>query len=331
MTHSRFLILSAILFTVCMGLTGCKPDYPPHEKPTLQTTISADGLMVAALSNAGDEKPRLRIIRLDDAKGWQDIPAPMFTNSIRFGFKGHELLLTHVIPGEGLTAQLTLWDLNDFKQESRSIYQGNRLRYPIEVSSGEYMVQTCTPFKDATDCDNPFNFYWVFIDKNGAVQKVGPKSSWQRAPNIVDRGFFWIEDLVRKGDLFVDGLEFVGGALPGGIIPTFDMKRLLKNTSRLDCDYQKKRCLRSYISNPERNGIFIGTYVYDLEVFHGANVCHPEGLAGWSDGSTLTPSGNAGVMSLATAYDKPRHVVVMQFKPQQCEPTTIQHLYFEEK
>ena len=331
MNHCRFLTLSVMLLTVCMGLTGCKPDYPRREKLTLETTISADGLMVAALSNAGEEKPRLRINRLNDDKGWQDIPAPMFTNSVRFGLKGHKLLLTHLIPGEGITAQLTLWNLDDLNQQSQVIHQGNRLRHPIEVNSGEFMVQTCEPFKDATDCDNPFNFYWVFIDKHGAVKKVGPKSSWRRAPNIVGRGFFWIEDRVRLENQDAGHPGVLAYALPNGSAPQFDETRLSKSTSSLECDYKAKRCLRSYISNPERNGVFIGTFVYDVEIFHGSNACHPEGLAGWSDGKALTPSGDAGVMSLAAAYDKPRHVVVMQFKPQQCEPTTIQHLYFEEK
>jgi hypothetical protein len=90
-----------------------------------------------------------------------------------------------------------------------------------------------------------------------------------------------------------------------------------------------KRCLRWFISN--LNEIPHGSYIYDVDVLFGATSCKLSGLSGSSDHVSLTPDGNAAVMSLASGPDKPRHVVVMHFDPQQCEAISVQHINFEEK
>ena len=76
-SFSRLKHLTWAVGICALLLSGCKPGYP-KSMPTLHTTISADGQMVATLINAGTDKQRLRIMRLDSTEGWRDIAAPQY-------------------------------------------------------------------------------------------------------------------------------------------------------------------------------------------------------------------------------------------------------------
>ena len=91
--HSLFTVIAwcSLCVPVAM-LQACKPASPSYQKPALETTISADGLMITALTGVGTEKLRLQVMRLDTKDGWKDMTPPIFTNSIRFGLTGHDFL-----------------------------------------------------------------------------------------------------------------------------------------------------------------------------------------------------------------------------------------------
>ncbi|MDO9199652.1 hypothetical protein [Rhodoferax sp.] len=304
-------------------LLGCKPNYPPNARPTLYTTISADGQMVATLFNAGTEKQRLRVMRLDRADGWQDVQAPQFTQSIRFGLLGHELLLTHHLQEEKQDRLVKL-DLDKQDSSPQTIYQDDELGFPVEVSKGQVMVRTC-PSKSSPGAHQcrMSGYRWKLIGPGKIISQVGPDSigGWP-APNIVGTGFFWIEEQTggsKDAHPLVMSYPF-----PGGYSPPFFRENLDKNTWTVDCDRQASRCLRRYISNLEKTGG--GAFVYEVEVLFGAERCKLEGVAGTGDGVSITPDGRAAVMSLAEAYDKPRHVAVMRFDPNRCQAASVQHI-----
>jgi hypothetical protein len=115
--------------------------------------------------------------------------------------------------------------------------------------------------------------------------------------------------------------------LPGGRAPEISGKQFEKNTISLACDRAGNRCLRKFISNLEQGGNFI----YDVDIILTGARCKVSGVVGFGDHVFITPDGNAAVMSLASAHDQPRHVVIMRFKSQQCEAVSVQHINFEGK
>ncbi len=311
-----------LLLVACSDESFKKPKYPPNAKPTLYTTISLDGKLVAALDQIGTEKPRLRIKWLDKDLPWQELQAPPFTNSIRFGLTGYGLLMTHSLPGKSPLAQLTRWDVSDLTRSSEMLYTGPNLAFPIETKPGQILVRTCTPYDWNPDrCGTD----WFLVSPDGTGQQVSPKdvSLVYSQPNITSGGFFWLDQRInkeRQGDR-----EILAYPLPNGRKPEVSISMLNEYTADLDCDYQTKRCLHAF--NAGKNPT-TGHFIYDLEIFDDSRRCRPTGLTGWSDGGTLSPDGRVAVMSLAKEYDSPRHVVIMRFKTGQCEPTLINHLNF---
>lgn len=325
MNHKQFLTLCAVLLLTNLGLIGCKPtNYPPNERPTLYTTISSDGQMVAALDRIGTDKPRLRVMRLEPEGPWQDMPVPPYTTSIRFGLKGHELLLTNHI-GENEKSDLSKWDMDAPDKGPQRIYRADGLVFPIEVSAGQYLVRAC-PLTPENKCHPWFNV-WHLVAQDKLIHAYTEERrlnySW---PNVVQgQGFFWMRVREEQEKNELPAIRSV--AFPSKTAPTFNIEKLMKNSSNLVCDYKTERCLRNFIRD-RLNPTGYEPYVYDVEVLYRAKSCQPLGLNGYYDKESLTPDGNAAVMSLAPGYDQPRHVVVMQFKPGQCEPTSTQHIYF---
>ncbi len=132
------------LALLVLFMTGCgKPDYPSGQRPRLETTISDDGRMVATLVNAGTDQQRLRIKRLQPDGAWEDVKAPPYTQSIRFGLAGHELLLTHYVPElkQGRLVKIDLGKLPEI--QSQTVFQDDYVAIPLEVSPGQFMVRTC--------------------------------------------------------------------------------------------------------------------------------------------------------------------------------------------
>lgn len=309
-------------------LSACNPRDRGYDKPLLHTTISADGQMVAALLNAGTAEQLLRVRNLGTDTRWRIVKAPPLTKTIRFGLQGHELLLTHRKPELPGKDNLSKLDLDQLEKGLQKIYESeNGLAFPVEITPGQVMVRT----RHSDSTSNRFflsGYYWILISQGQQLQKVGPDPVLPYdAPNIVNNGFFWIEEQMdERKEAHPLVMSY---PLPGGAAPVFSRERLEKNTFTVDCDRTAKRCLRTHITN--RDQIPHVAYIYDVDVLFGTTSCRLPGLSGSSDRVSLTPDGNAAVMSLAPEPDKPRHVVVMHFSPQQCEAISVKHINFEEK
>lgn len=192
------MVLKKMLFVACASLllVACdaeKPKYPIHTRPTIEATISSDGKLVANLARSGHEEPLLRIKWLDKDEPWQTLPAPMFTNSIRFGLKGYGLLLSHALPDNLALGQLTRWDLGDLNKESEAIAQLPELAFPIEVKPGEYLVRTCDAYTDPPDsCRRKGGTSWLLVTANQEPVKLTSnyESITVSQPNVTDKGFF---------------------------------------------------------------------------------------------------------------------------------------------
>ncbi len=299
------------------------------ERPILHTTISSDGQMIATLVHAGTNEQLLRIRNLKTDTTWRTVQGPPLTRSIRFGLQGHELLLTHGKPDLPTKDYLSKIDLGKPEKGLQRIYESEAgLAFPVEVKPGQVMVRTHQPANPSTGKVHLSDYYWILVGPGQQVQRVGPKSVLPYpAPNIVGNGFFWTEE--QMGEKKEAHPLVLSYPLPGGVAPIFSRERLEKNTHAVSCDRVAMRCLRWFISN--RNQERITSYVYDVDVLFGATSCKLPGLSGRPDGVSLTPDGNAAVMSLASGPDKPRHVVGMHFNPQQCEAVAVQHINFEEE
>lgn len=316
------LVLLMVL-TLIVGAVGCeKPRYPTAERPFLQTTISSDGQMVAALDRIGTETPRLRVIKLDDGSNWKELPVPPYTTSISFGLKGYELLLTHHV-GDHDVANLLKWDLAEPSKPMEKIYRSSGLVFPMEISLGEYLVRECRQEIDYPEvCKKIGGNQWVVVTSErilGTFSKPIGIGSYSQ-PNVIDgKGLFW-KSLKggQKGGYQNEESEappflvvpFIGEEFP-------DLNKLEvegSETTNLRCDFYAERCLRSFVSHKDRDRLF----VYDLDVLYKGLRCHVEGLQGYSDGVSLAPYGNAAVMSLAPRYDHVRNVIVMHFESGRC-------------
>lgn len=325
----RLLRISGVISLTLLVLlvTGCgKPDYPSKPRPTLHTTISADGQMVATLVNAGTDKQRLRVMRLDKGEQWEEVKAPQRTQSIQFGLTGHQLLLTHYL-SELKQDRLVKVDLDTQDKTLQTLYQYDDIAFPLEVSPGQVMFRTC-PDKNkpgAHQC-RMVGYRWQMVGPDGTTVQVGPNTiGGFSQPNVVGTGVFWIEDQMsyRKEPHPL----IMAYPLPGGEAPVFPRERLEKNTAHVRCDRSGQRCLRKYISNYDAKGG--AQFIYDLEVLFGREQCKLVGVAGSADGVSITPDGKAAVMALGAGYEKPRHVVVMRFEPSKCQARAIQHFEFK--
>jgi hypothetical protein len=320
-----------LLACVSLLLAACdvqKPKYPLNASPRLETTISSDGKLVATLARSGAEDPLLRIKWLDKDEPWQTLPAPMFTNSIRFGLKGYGLLLSHALPDDLTVGQLTRWDLGDLRKESEAIYQGPHLAFPVEVKPGEYLVRTCEPYRDQPDsCRRGGSTSWMLVSANHEPVTLTPnnRNITFSQPNVTDKGFFWVADHVKPPA--PKSLELLAYALPDGEAPRFDLTRIPAAdpvSAHVDCDQSMQRCLHHYMAGYRPNSG--GKFIWAPEVIFDSQVCKVEGVSGYLDTPTITPDGRTAVLAVAPAYDQPRHLVVLRFAPGQCEPVSIEHL-----
>lgn len=328
-TKTFKLIACAVLGIQAIFLSGCVPEHPAHRQPILHTTISADGQMVATLLNAGTDEQLLRIRNLGADTNWRTVQAPPLTQTIRFGIHGHELLVTHRKPDLPVKNYLSKFDLDKPEKGLQKIYESEEeLAFPVEVKPGQVMVRTHQPANPSTGKVYLSDHYWILVGPGQKVQEVGPKSVLPySAPNIVGSGFFWTEDQIGKEQEAHPML--LSFPLPGGRAPDMPRERLEKNTFKVYCDQSANRCLRRFISNLDQKPAV--SFIYDMDVLFGSTRCKLPGVAGSGDAVSVTPDGNAAVMSLASRHDRPRHAVVIRFNPQQCEATSVQHIYFEEK
>ena len=146
--------LALLLLCIGLMLLACKPNYSGTKADReIETTLSSDGKLLAVLLGRREESPTLLIKWLDRNEPWLSVPAPKYTNSIRFGLTGYGLLLTHAQPGPPGASQLSRWDASRPDQPSEILYQGSHVAYPIEVSPGQYLVKMCNSAPDAYSGD----------------------------------------------------------------------------------------------------------------------------------------------------------------------------------
>ena len=315
-----------LLFVVLVG-SGCNPTTGYQQgggMPIVETTVSADGEMIAALDRPPPHRvPRLRIKRLLPEEGeWQEVPISPYISSVRFGLNGKQLLLTEVID-ENQRAVLVTWDMERLDVPPILLYVGHRLVFPIEFKPDHYLVRSCNNERADWPCSKRgFNSQWEWVHDKQQLQVFNredhPEPLLYSQPTVVDeRGFFWFT--TYKGRRFITS-SFKGQQLGTPEIPFDD------TTTNIKCDQALQRCLRRFKQGLTAERKFI----YAFSAFYAGQSCDVPGLAGFSDTFTLTPDGRAAVTALADGAPLPRRVVVMRFKPGNCAPVSIQQHPFEE-
>jgi hypothetical protein len=316
------------LMLLCFA-TGCKPGYPNQDsRLPLYPTLSSDGKLLVVLDRSGEETPRLRIKWLDRDEPWLELSAPKYTNSIRFGLTGYHLLLTHARPGPQGASQLSRWDVSQPTKPSEVLFEGTDVEFPVEVKPGQVLIRMCPEPPGEKACVRGIGIVRALIENGQATPIKETRSLLYAQPNVVDGGFFWLEDEYfsqKRGD--ASRREITAFALPAGKVPQFDISRFDATSVRFKCDQTANRCLLKYLTDERING---STYVYGFKVFDGRATCTLADIKGWQDDFYVTPDGRAAVMSLSRTYQEPRHVVVMRFTSGQCEPASIQHIHFKE-
>lgn len=327
MTMTRCLLL----FCISLMLLACQPNYSGNKADReIETTLSSDGKLLAVLNDIGKETPTLLIKWLDREEPWLKVPAPKYTSSIRFGLSGYGLLLTHAQPGPAGASQLSRWDASRPDQPSEILYQGVKVAYPVEVSPGQFLVRICDSGPDDDRCIGSgfIGLMWALVRNGEALpmKETSPRRLYGQ-PNVTDGGFYWMHGsdygFPKTGEPKVHAF-----ALPGGTKPEPDPGRFDKSSHSISCDHNTQRCLMVYLTDERTNQT---TFVWGIRVFDGASRCDMPEVKGYMDEVTVTPDGRAAVIPLARSKSEPRHVVVVRFKPGQCEPTSIQPYYFNQE
>lgn len=319
-----------------------QPEIPPHIYPT----ISSDGKMIAVLSHADPYHAamRLRYKRVDPPGPWQELPISTHVDSIRFGLKGYELLLTRRSrPQVDSWSELYKIDLADPNKATQTIFEAYGLKYPTEVTPGEIFLMDCATTPD-NRCHSRLGAQWKLI-RNGKLIREWPYGTqygnmnygW---PNLVPgQGAFWLKigGYYREGDTFPSFWAF---AFPSrASAPQMNMP-LDVGTTRVSCDHKVERCMRVHLQNSyamNKTGDPItsdrGKFTYIAGAVYRNENCLVRDVAGFIWDQSITPDGRAAVVSLEPEGipGGAQHVVAIKFQPGQCLPTSIQHNYFEEK
>ena len=327
MTLTRCLLL----FCISLMLLACKPNHWNNKfAQHIETTLSSDGKLLVALIDRGEESPTLLIKWLDRDEPWLSVPAPKYTNSIRFGLSGYGLLLTHAQPGPAGASQLSRWDASRPDQPSEILYQGSRVAYPVEVSPGQFLVRLCKYAPDDDRCTGRgfIGILWALV-RNGQAMLLDETSRIRPfgQPNVTKDGFYWMHGSMQTSATATEP-SIHAYALPGGTKPEPDPVRFDKSSWDIACDYKSHRCLMRYQTDDPTNK---GKFVWRIRIFDGADRCELPDVKGYIDKVTVTPDGRAAVMPLARLASEPRQVAVLRFKPGQCEPTSIQMINFKQE
>jgi hypothetical protein len=290
-----------------------------HQRTTLHSTISSDGIFIAILENAGTDEQKLLVRELKPKGKWRAIQAPELIQTIHFGLNPNELLVTHVSNKENRTDRLSKIDLSRPDSQLTTLYEASDLAFPIEVKPGTVLVRIGIP-------NQKYRVYWALVGADKQAIKVGPDESLPfSAPSIVDGGFFWLEDRIGKDE----GLHPLihAYAFPWGKAPHIDSLTLDKSTTNLKCDYSGKRCLRTYIAN-----LNVGTkFIYKIESIWQGQRCDVSNINGSIGSVGITPDGLMAVVSIASAFDQPEYPMTIQFSNTQCEPVAVKHFSFKEE
>lgn len=313
----------------CWLLSACefkKPDYPKQDGSLrMYPTISSDGKLLVVLDRIGQETPRLRIKWLDRDDPGLEIPAPKYTSNVRFGLTGYDLLITHARPGPEGASQLSRWDASQPSKSSEILFEGNRVAFPVEVKPGQVLIRMCPQPPAQQACANGHDLVWALVEDGKATPIKETLGLYPLGtPNVTEDGFFWTVD---KSLSARTGQNVIAYGFPNKKPPKFDALVLDETTGVSKCDQKANRCLVNYLTNERING---STYVYSFKVLNDHISCNLEDIKGWQDDFSVTPDGQAAVISSSRVFEEPRHVVVMRFTPGQCEPTSIQHIQFKE-
>lgn len=286
--------------------------------PRVESTISADGEMIAALDWIPPHRvPRLRIKRLlPEKEPWQEVPISPYITDIHFGLTGKKLLLTEVID-ESLRSVLVEWNMDELDAPPSLLYEGYRLNFPIEFKPGHYLIRSCNNERPDRPCTRRgFNWQWEWVNNHQQIQvfnrTIVDETLLYSQPTVVgERGFFWFTRF--KGNRFI-ALSFINQQLETPDLPFDD------TTANIMCDSDMQRCLQKFI----RDSPIRATYTYGISVQYDGQSCDLSTLAGYGDKFSLTPDGNAAVIAWADSANQSRHIVVMRFNPGQCEPILIE-------
>ncbi len=320
-TAMKCLRRAAVGFLGVLVLSACETK--PYEDLRVFATISADGKVIAALTKAESEKSRVRVMYLDKPNQWIDLPTPPNTSSIQFGLQGHELLITSRI-GESADSVLSKLDIDKPQKGLIALYKATGLAYPFEVAAGEYLVRFCPPKSD-NKCHPWFNGWDLIRDGQLIYRYLYTETKFSlnySQLNIVrGEGFFWMRTPGEYGEN-EKFPQIRSLAFPGKDAPKYDVSGFESNSYDLNCDYTSTRCLKTYIKNIDKKGP--GNFVYDIQVLYKSKKCLMQGTEGFADRLQMSPDGNHAILSATKVFDSPRHIVVMQFKPNQCEPISVQ-------
>lgn len=144
--------------------------YGARYRSALQTTISADGQMVAVIQVRPSAK-ELQVRHLVNDKAWRDIPLPPLTKNISFGLTGYELLIVFR-KSETNTDVLAKLDLSQPSKPVEIIYEDHYLSYPVEVSHNKIMVRTMSVDPKTGKLDN-YSSSGVLVEKGKTPVLLG--------------------------------------------------------------------------------------------------------------------------------------------------------------
>lgn len=323
---ASFLWQGLALCAMALLVTGCNPQMPqPSSQPSrIQTTISADGEMVAALDWPPPHGvPRLRIKRLlPQESPWQELPISPYISSIYFGMTGKQLLLTEVTD-ETLRSVLVSWDMDRPQDLPTVLYEGYRLDFPTEFKPGHYLVRSCNNERADWPCTKrSYDSQWEWVHKKQQVQVIGyqdhPEPLYYDQPTIVgERGFFWFTTF--RGPRLIT-TAFKDQQLDDPDI-AFD-----ESVTDIKCDRSLERCIMRFEKGKTIERKIFGS----SKVVYAGQSCEIPELVGYANILTITPDGRAAVVAWTDNPERPRRVVVMRFKPGQCAPISVQPHPFEE-
>ena len=303
-----------------------------RQSDALQTTISADGQMVAVRPDKPNQSV-LQVRHLVNDNAWRKIPLPPNTRTIRFGLKGYELLFVFRKDGSDVDVLAKL-DVAQADKPFEVIHEHHTLNFPIEVRPGQIMVRTQS-LDPATGKVDQFTSSGMLLERNKAPVLLGPIDAFAAGtPSVVDTGFFYFLDgAVTRTDSHIRSYALPGGKAPI-IVESFVDKTgrsqpFQTSTSNYFCDYKAIRCLRGYVTQP-----YTSPFVYAFDIYLGEQRCALTNVLGYFESESITPDGKTAVFALAgepgTRVRSPQ-IIVASFAPQQCAPVSVQRFNFEEK
>lgn len=314
----RRVATTTCITTILAALSACASVGPDPRDLRIETSVSSDGQWIAVLQNAGTDKSKVKVMQMAQ-RNWMDIQAPPLTSSIRFGLSPSQLLLTHWKSNADSAAELSSVDLSKPSFPRNTLYTGTGLGYPMELEEDQILVRACYTTSQ-NKCHRAVGVHWVLLENGEAKTKYSSAEplNYSQPNSIRGVGFYWNQyQTIEQSPPSSIGFRIDGRAVSSEYFPQVSIR-----DGEYSCAATDERCLKAFITNRGKAESFI----YDVKIEYKKQHCSAGGLAGWSDGMSLTPNGLFGVKSLSPSWDSPRHVVYMKFQSDACQPTDIQHI-----